>query len=139
MSECCRVSKILSFEVPIEPIILNVWMLDISIRFKKFSNWIRKRKEKKRSYGGGHLWKFNPQTVVTFLRNHGFHDVTVETIYTVIPIILFLYGLVYKRKSKSHFIDRRRRKSNFSHFASKCLRREFSWRIEAKSYEALSS
>lgn len=26
LSECCRVSKILSIEVPMEPIILNVWM-----------------------------------------------------------------------------------------------------------------
>ena len=137
LSECCRVSRMLSIEVPKEPIILNVWMLGISIRFRKFSNWILKRKEKECSYRR-HLWKFNPQIVVTFLRNHGFHDIKVETIYTVIPIIRFLaHGLAYKRKSNSHFIDRR--KSNFSHFAGKCLRGEFSWRIEAKSYEALSS
>ena len=96
LSECCRVSRMLSVEVPKEPIILNVWMRGMSIWFRKFSKWVLGRKEKECSCGR-HLWKFNPQTVVAFLRNHGFRDVKVETIYT------------------------------------KRLRRELSWRIEAKN------
>jgi hypothetical protein len=36
LSECCRVSRTVSVEVPKEPIILNVWRQGISIRFRKF-------------------------------------------------------------------------------------------------------
>jgi ubiquinone/menaquinone biosynthesis C-methylase UbiE len=78
LREFCRVSKKLCIEVPKEPSILNNWLEDIKLRIRVFL-----KREKKCSYGR-HLWKFDPETLVLFLRNLGFNKIEVKTFYSSI-------------------------------------------------------